>query len=389
MARRQNPHVQELCKSTEVWVGPTRVYLRGKTYHMYSRAGGRTVRKSLQTSDPGIAVSAAGAFNVSSEAASRSDTLHGLAEAVRGTSSMSVVDLMHKHAETMKSQGAKRAHLKWLACYQRFVGGLIGNRRLDQVAREDIERCITAKDDEGKTAAAGAVHRYLRQIFAYAVQEGYMYRNPTENVKRSPKPRQIPVEFRGLPQKAQYLTPEQVAEYRLAFTGTLLEGAFLLGIYAGLRRGEIMNLDWSRMNLRNNTITIAATPDWQPKAAMSRTLQMHPEIKAWAKTQHPRKGLVCHSPEGHRWIGRNMRRYSNGIIDVENYRRKQADPKTKPLHYCGFHTWRHTFGVACAAASIPLTTIQHWMGHSSLRTTELYSHFAEQYAREGIEKLTF
>jgi len=33
---------------------------------------------------------------------------------------------------------------------------------------------------------------------------------------------------------------------------------------------------------------------------------------------------------------------------------------------------RHGFGVACALSGIPLTTIQIWMGHKRLETTQIY-----------------
>ena len=34
---------------------------------------------------------------------------------------------------------------------------------------------------------------------------------------------------------------------------------------------------------------------------------------------------------------------------------------------------RNTFGTVCAAAGVPLRTIQEWMGHESITTTERYA----------------
>jgi integrase len=40
-----------------------------------------------------------------------------------------------------------------------------------------------------------------------------------------------------------------------------------------------------------------------------------------------------------------------------------------------FHALRHTFGSWCAAANVPLTTTQRWMGHSTPElTANLYTH---------------
>lgn len=41
-----------------------------------------------------------------------------------------------------------------------------------------------------------------------------------------------------------------------------------------------------------------------------------------------------------------------------------------------FHGLRHTFGSRCAAAGIDVVTIQRWMGHASIRTTQRYMHHA-------------
>src|SRR5262249_12724687 len=36
---------------------------------------------------------------------------------------------------------------------------------------------------------------------------------------------------------------------------------------------------------------------------------------------------------------------------------------------------RNTFGTVCASAGVPLRTLQGWMGHESITTTEIYGAF--------------
>lgn len=51
-------------------------------------------------------------------------------------------------------------------------------------------------------------------------------------------------------------------------------------------------------------------------------------------------------------------------------------------HRCGrsggitFHSLRHTFGTRMAAAGVPMRTLQEWMGHRNLATTEIYADYA-------------
>jgi integrase len=47
-----------------------------------------------------------------------------------------------------------------------------------------------------------------------------------------------------------------------------------------------------------------------------------------------------------------------------------------------FHDLRHTFGTRMAAAGVPMRTLQEWMGHRDLATTQRYSDYAPS-AREA------
>jgi integrase len=38
-----------------------------------------------------------------------------------------------------------------------------------------------------------------------------------------------------------------------------------------------------------------------------------------------------------------------------------------------FHDLRHTFGTRMAAAGTPMRTLQEWMGHKDLATTQIYA----------------
>lgn len=47
-----------------------------------------------------------------------------------------------------------------------------------------------------------------------------------------------------------------------------------------------------------------------------------------------------------------------------------------------FHDLRHTFGTTMAASGVPMRTLQEWMGHKHMATTERYADYAPR-ASEG------
>jgi integrase len=38
-----------------------------------------------------------------------------------------------------------------------------------------------------------------------------------------------------------------------------------------------------------------------------------------------------------------------------------------------FHSFRHTFATRCAAAGVPLRTLQEWLGHRDYKTVLIYA----------------
>ena len=41
-----------------------------------------------------------------------------------------------------------------------------------------------------------------------------------------------------------------------------------------------------------------------------------------------------------------------------------------------FHDLRHTFGTAMAGTGVPMRTLQEWMGHRDIETTQRYADYA-------------
>jgi integrase len=58
---------------------------------------------------------------------------------------------------------------------------------------------------------------------------------------------------------------------------------------------------------------------------------------------------------------------------LKRFKRYLADAG---VHEITWHELRHTFGTRMAARGVPLRTIQEWMGHRDIKTTQIYAHYA-------------
>lgn len=54
-----------------------------------------------------------------------------------------------------------------------------------------------------------------------------------------------------------------------------------------------------------------------------------------------------------------------------------------------FHDLRHTFGTRMAARGIPMRTVQEWMGHRDIATTQRYADYAPRHDERELVQSAF
>jgi integrase len=90
------------------------------------------------------------------------------------------------------------------------------------------------------------VHRTLSQAFAHAVKTSVLFKNPAEQVKPPRPPRR----------EIAILSKAEVGALLKAAEATPLYLPILIGITTGMRRGEILGLRWSDIDLKAGRLTV-------------------------------------------------------------------------------------------------------------------------------------
>ncbi len=94
-----------------------------------------------------------------------------------------------------------------------------------------------------------------------------------------------------------------------------------------------------------------------------------------------------------RWTGRSAGTRAPASYLARLLRRRLEDRlestrSPTPLHQVHIHDLRHTFGVHCAKAGIPLARIQKLMGHATpVMTLRYLKHAPESYFSEDAARL--
>lgn len=210
----------------------------------------------------------------------------------------------------------------------------------------------------------------LRGVFALAKSWGYCKENPTDGVKSLKITNGITPRFLTDDECKKLLESCNEWEYPIFF-------AFL---NTGMRKGELLNLEWNDVDFDRRKIKIRVKDDWTPKTA-EREIPINNQLMEVLKKlkETNKKGTLVFQDE------------RGGPIE-NNRLRKRLMSLTRR---CGFpdatklHTLRHTFASHLVMKGVDLPTVSKLMGHTDIETTMIYSHLADSHVDKAIEKLTF
>jgi integrase/recombinase XerD len=194
----------------------------------------------------------------------------------------------------------------------------------------------------------------LKSVVGRAIKQGwYSGKNPFAGVDPVPEPKRRP----------RWLTQTQIETVlaKAKAHSRDLYLVFALGIYAGLRKGEIGEARWEWIDWDAGLIHVewSETKDREP-----RTVPFSEKLQAILTPYKAAKGFVV-APAAVRGRGRYRYDFKKAFRTVV---------KNAGVPWATPHTLRHTFASQLASAGVSLYKIQQWLGHSDANTTQVYAH---------------
>jgi integrase/recombinase XerC len=276
--------------------------------------------------------------------------------------------LRHLRDERNLSPNTLRAYRRDLERFLDFLATDYLGRETAAIAPRDADSLAVrsylaglARAEVGARSRARALSA-LRGLFRYAVREGDRPDDPTAGVPAPKQPHHLPRHLR--PGEIERLIEAADGDEPLARR----DRALLELLYAsGLRVGELVGLDWGDIDLEARVLRVLGkggrermVPFGRPaEAALRRWLASWPEVRGAGDASEP----VLLNHRGGRLTDRSVRR----ILD--RYVRRAA--LAAGVHP---HTLRHTFATHLLEGGADLRAIQELLGHSSLSTTQKYTH---------------
>ena len=296
------------------------------------------------------------------------------------------LNLRHTSYERMMSVSSR--------VYERF-----GNKRLDSITSRDIQRFINDLMLNGKNKVTGkplsrksVIHHLnlLSDIFNYAVQMEVLNRNPCTNVK-------VP---KGEKKEKQIYTLEEV-EQILTYLNQeplMFRTFFTLELNTGLRRGEMLGLEWKDLDWDQGIISVRRTSNYTPSEGLytdttktpksQRSLKL-PDLvmdllrELKAKQEHDRIEI------GSKWVetDRVFTKWNGEAMFVSQpYGWFKRFCKRHDMRFCDIHSMRHFFASILINEGIDVATVSALLGHADTSTTlSIYCHAFMQAQAKAIE----
>lgn len=143
---------------------------------------------------------------------------------------------------------------------------------------------------------------------------------------------------------------------------------------SGMRLSETLNLRVGDINTNSWEITIG-NAHFATKSKKKQVLPIE-KVEPLKEIAH-RKLAECNSNED-RLFGHTCRRHANRLFN--RYLKKALPKKT----YLNIHSLRHTCCIELLRAGVPIYTVQRWLRHSDVKTTQRYADLLNMDISEQI-----
>lgn len=290
-------------------------------------------------------------------------------------------------ADDVKLNRTPKTYEEYEAAVRLYIKPIIGDVKLVKLNGADLQRWQgkMSRDGHSDNTRLKAI-RVLRNALNKAVKLLLIPNNPVAAVSKPKVHRK----------EVQPLEPEQCQALFQACKEHRLGDMIILAAMTGLRKGELLALEWSAVNLKEGVLVVRQSLEEAngkrrikvPKTAAGRrvvtlgkeaieALERRRE-KAKQEELDIEKGIVFPNTDGDYMFATNFRR--NVWIKI---REAAGIPDTFV-----FHDLRHTQASLMLAAGVDLKVIQKRLGHRDFSTTaNLYSHLLQGAQAEATQKL--
>lgn len=309
------------------------------------------------------------------------------------------LDSLNVQASTL--QGYQRQFDNYLAPH-------LGSKPIDKITAPTIGKLYkqlkTSGGKDGAPLSANTVNKVsieLAAILDSALEDGFIVKNPAriKKVTRPPASREIRAER---PELATWSATElnQFLEWCKDTYKDEYYELWLTLARTGMRRGEVVALQWKDLDLKRNQIAIrrAADPAVKhglkvPKSGIARVIDVDSAlVKALTNHRAQRATLSLDYARPEAFIFGDVNGKMRNPLNVSkrwSTRIRQAQVVLPDLPKIQLHGLRHTHATLLLELGESPKVVQERLGHSSIAITmDIYSHVSPTMQRAAVDRFS-
>jgi integrase/recombinase XerD len=282
--------------------------------------------------------------------------------------------LIYLRLEQSLSDNSVEAYMHDIELLMQYLESINHSKSLKDINQENIENFLAYLYDLGLSANSQArILSGIKKFYTYLIQEKLVTENPTQLISSPSIGRHIP----------DVLSYEEICSLIDSIDLSLPFGhrnkAIIEIMYGcGLRVSEVTSLKISNIYIEDEFIRIFGKGDKERLIPISqsiiKTLNLYIDGERKFQNINPKHTDTLFINRRGSGLSRQM-----VFLIIKDLAEKAGIKKN-----IGPHTIRHSFATHLLEGGADLRAVQQMLGHSSISTTEIYTHVSDQYLREVI-----
>jgi integrase len=258
-----------------------------------------------------------------------------------------------------KANKAKQSHRRDTTSINNLRKSFKG-KLISEISAYDLEQYKNIRKDEVEPATVNREISCIKHMFTKAIHWDYLRKNPLRSVKK----------FREPPGRVRYLKENEIAKL-LYCCAEHIKPVVITALNTGMRKGEILNLKWSDVDIVKRIITIRDSKNHE-----SRHIPINDEL--YTVLLKLPQNSNC---DGHVFLGK----HGEPIRSIQNAWERTV--KNAGITDFRFHDLRHTFASHLAMRGVDIRVLQELLGQKTIAMTVRYSHLSNKVLRKAVDKL--
>ena len=244
----------------------------------------------------------------------------------------------------------------------------VGNRALTSISARQIDSFRAQRVREVSPVTVNIELRTLRSAFNTALRWKLILENPFKEVKLCAIANVAP----------PYFSIREFQKLIRSIEQDWFRNVVVVAVLTGMRRGEILNLRWSDVDLDKRVINIESTGNFRTKMGKRRIVPMNPLVLCIIE----QLGTATKNEFVFTCNGRRIQDRALSLRFKRLVRRLKLDDK---MH---FHSLRHYAGASWLVQSnVPISYVKEILGHSYVTPTMIYAHSTTEHLRESLLRI--